>query len=125
MARVFRPADAKPLNLPGRSSLEIVSRATGAHAVTLRLVKIPVAGPDEVPRPPHSHVGIEECIFVLSGHGTTHVEGAEYALGSGDTILLDAGERHVTRNTGSEPLVLLCFYPSAEVGAVTDEPFPS
>lgn len=125
MARVFRPGDARPLNLAGRSSSEIVSRATGARAVTLRLVEIPVARPDDRPRQPHSHAGIEECIFVLSGRGTTYAEGSEYALGPGDTILLEPGERHVTRNTGSEPLVLLCFYPSADVASVTKESSPS
>lgn len=125
MARVFRSGDARPLNLAGRSSFEIVSRATGARAVTLRLVEIPVARPDDQPRPPHSHAGTEECIFVLSGRGTTHAEGAEYDLAPGDTILLEPGERHVTRNTGTEPLVLLCFYPSADVASVTRESSPS
>jgi oxalate decarboxylase/phosphoglucose isomerase-like protein (cupin superfamily) len=36
-------------------------------------------------------------------------------LKAGDTILIPAGEAHVTRNAGSEPLVLLCFFPTARV----------
>lgn len=122
MAKIFRPADATPLRLPGRSSSEIVSGATGSKAVTLRLVEIPVPQTGEPRRHPHFHAGIEECIYVLSGRGSTEVEGTEHALGPGDTILLAAGERHVTRNTGTDPLVLLCFYPSGDVAAVTQEP---
>ena len=122
MPKIFRPTDATPLHLPGRSSVEIVSGATGSKAVTLRLVEIPVAQAGEPRRPPHFHSGLEECIYVLSGRGSTEVEGTEYAVGSGDTILLAAGESHVTRNTGTAPLVLLCFYPSADVAAVTQEP---
>jgi oxalate decarboxylase/phosphoglucose isomerase-like protein (cupin superfamily) len=34
---------------------------------------------------------------------------------AGDTLLIPAGEAHVTRNTGAEPLVLLCFFPTAQV----------
>jgi oxalate decarboxylase/phosphoglucose isomerase-like protein (cupin superfamily) len=33
---------------------------------------------------------------------------------AGDTILVPAGELHVTRNTGSSPLRLLCFFPTAD-----------
>lgn len=121
MARVFTQAGATPLGLPGRRSLEIVSAARGSRAVTLRLVEIPVASPGEPPRAPHHHSGLEECIFVLEGHGTTWTESGEHPIARGDTVLLAAGERHVTRNTGREPLVLLCFYPSGEVAPVTHE----
>ena len=44
-------------------------------------------------------------------------ESGDHELGAGDTILIPAGEPHVTRNTGSEPLVLLCFFPTARVTA--------
>jgi len=36
-------------------------------------------------------------------------------LKAGDTLLIPAGETHVTRNTGAETLVLLCFFPVARV----------
>jgi mannose-6-phosphate isomerase-like protein (cupin superfamily) len=121
VARVFRHGDGIPLGLPGRHSVEILSAKTGARAVTLRLVEIPVPRADEPPRAPHSHDAVDECIFVLEGCGTTHADTGEYPLQAGDTILLPAGERHVTRNTGSGPLRLLCFYPSGDVGAMTRE----
>jgi len=115
MARVLTQAEARNLGLPGRKSLEIVSAETGSRAVTLRLVEIPVPRPGEALRAPHRHSGFEECIYVLSGEGRTEFEGGTHALKAGDTVLIPPGELHVTRNTGSEPLMLLCFFPTARV----------
>jgi quercetin dioxygenase-like cupin family protein len=122
MARLFSPASAKQLGLPGRKALEIVSGEKGAQCVTLRLVEIAVAQPDESPRAPHHHSDFEECIYVLSGQGTTFAESGEYPLQPGDTLLMPPGEKHVTRNTGNEPLLLLCFFPVADITAGTREP---
>ena len=122
MARVFTQREAKQLGLPGRKSLEIVSGEKGARGVTLRLAEIPVPEPGETPRGPHHHCDFEECIFVLSGEGTTHAESGEYPLKQGDTIVIPPGEKHVTRNTGSEPLLLLCFFPVPDIARTTEEP---
>jgi mannose-6-phosphate isomerase-like protein (cupin superfamily) len=113
MVRIIRSGDARDLDLPGRRSREIVSGETGSAAVTLRLVEIPVPQPGEAPRKPHRHGGFEECMYVLSGHGTTHTESGEYPVEAGDTILVPSGELHVTRNTGNTPLQMLCFFPTA------------
>jgi mannose-6-phosphate isomerase-like protein (cupin superfamily) len=59
---------------------------------------------------------------VLSGTGRTYADSGEYALNPGDTILIPAGESHMTRNTGATPLLLLCFYPLADVVTGTVEP---
>lgn len=122
MARVFRQAEAKPLGLQGRRSLEIVSGEKGSRAVTLRLVEIPVASLHGPLRPAHHHDGVEECMFVLSGEGTIHAESGEFPIRPGDTILIAPGEKHVTRNTGTAPLVLLCFFPVADISERTREP---
>ena len=121
MARVFKQAEAKRLGLPGRTSLEIVSGEKGSLSITLRLVEIPVSVPGEPQRGPHHHNDTEECIYVLSGRATTYADSGEYPLEAGDTILMPAGEKHVTRNTGSQPLVLLCFFPVADVAKATEE----
>ncbi len=121
MARVLTPAQAQHLGLPGRSSLEIVSGAQGALGVTLRLVEIPVPQPGETPRGPHLHRGFEVCIYVLSGTGTTASETGEHNLTAGDTLLMPAGEKHVTRNTGTVPLRLLCFFPVPDVASGTED----
>ena len=122
MARVFRQAEAKQLGLPGRKSLEIVSGEKGSMGVTLRLAEIPVPQPGESPRAPHQHFDHEECIYVLSGKGTTFADNNEYLLNPDDTLLMPPGEKHVTRNTGDRPLLLLCFFPVADVSKGTVEP---
>ena len=123
MARLFRQAEAKILQLPGRSSREIVSGESGADKVTFRIVRIDPSRPGEAPRGPHIHYAFEECIHVLSGRGVTETEGGTFSVAAGDTILVPAGEIHVTRNSGIEPLVLLCFFPVGEIASGTKE-FP-
>lgn len=115
MARVLTQEQARNLGLPGRKSLEIVSGEKGSRAVTLRLVEIAVPRPGDKPRGRHFHGDTEECIYVLAGEGRTESDSGEHGLKPGDAILIPAGEAHVTRNTGSEPLVLLCFFPVARV----------
>ena len=121
MARVITQGEAKNLGLPGRVSLEIVSREKGSQGVTLRLVEIPAPNPDQPLRGPHQHDGFEECIFVLSGEGFTEAGADRFPLKVGDTILIPAGESHVTRNTGSKPLMLLCFFPVSDINRRTHE----
>src|SRR5271156_3263522 len=118
MTQVFRQADATVLGLPGRKVLEIVSGVRGAKGVTLRLVEIPVPHPGDAPRSRHEHQHFEECIFVLSGQGTTHADSGEYPLAAGDTLLVSPGDKHATRNTGSEPLILLCFFPVPDIASL-------
>ena len=111
MTKVYTQSQAKKLGLAGRTSLEMVSGIQGSNSITLRLVEIPVPQPGDSLRAPHLHQNCEECIYVLSGQGTTHAESGEYAIKAGDALLISVGESHVTRNTGNEPLMLLCFFP--------------
>lgn len=121
MAKVLTQAEAKSMGLPGRKSLEICSAEKGSQSVTLRLVEIPPAKAGDAPRGKHFHQGFEECIFVMSGEGCTEADSGSYPLKAGDSILIPPGEKHATRNTGSEPLVLLCFFPVADIGHRTQE----
>jgi mannose-6-phosphate isomerase-like protein (cupin superfamily) len=120
MARLLKQADAKRLGLPGRTSLEPVSGEIGAR-VTFRIATIAVPKPDDKARGPHVHHDFEECIYVLSGQGVTVAESGEIPIKPGDIVLIPGGEKHMTRNTGSEPLVLLCFFPVPDVTAGTTE----
>ena len=118
MARLLKPSQSKRLGLLGRWSLEPVSGEVGSR-VTLRIAEIPPPKPGDKLRGPHLHDGIEECIYVLKGTGLTISESGEIPVGPGDIVLIPPNEKHMTRNTGSEPLVLLCFFPAPDVGACT------
>jgi quercetin dioxygenase-like cupin family protein len=122
MARVFTEGAAKSLGLPGRTALEIVSGEGGASGITLRKVEIPVPAPGDSPRSRHVHNDFEECIYVLAGEGMTEADSGDYLLKAGDAIVVPAGEKHATRNTGDEPLILLCFFPLGDIRQGTVEP---
>jgi oxalate decarboxylase/phosphoglucose isomerase-like protein (cupin superfamily) len=57
----------------------------------------------------------------MSGEGCTEAATGSHPLKAGDTILIPPNEKHVTRNTGKEPLVLLCFFPVADITQRTKE----
>jgi len=120
MARLLKQSEAKRLGLPGRVSLEPVSGEIGSR-VTFRIAEIPPAKPGDKPRGPHMHDGFEECIYVLKGSGITVSDSGQFTIGPGDIVLVPPNEKHMTRNTGSEPLVLLCFFAEPDVGARTTE----
>ena len=126
MARVYRQDEGKVLGLPGRCSLEIVSGERGTRAVTLRKVEIPVESAGQATRGMHWHCDSEECIYVLSGQGTTCTDAGEYPVNAGDVIVIPPGEKHLTRNTGTALLVLLCFFPIANIKpGMQEDPAPS
>jgi mannose-6-phosphate isomerase-like protein (cupin superfamily) len=120
MAKLLRQSEAKRLALSGRTSLEPVSGEIGSR-VTLRIAAIPVANPADSARGPHLHHGFEECIYVLSGTGTMRAESGQIPIKPGDIVLIPADEKHMAVNTGSEPLILLCFFPVPNVTHGTEE----
>jgi mannose-6-phosphate isomerase-like protein (cupin superfamily) len=119
MARLINQDTARRLGLPGRSSLEPISGEIGSRG-SVRIATLAVPQPG-AKRGPHLHDGFEEVIYVLSGTGTTHAENGEIPIKPGDLVLIPAGEKHMTQNTGDVPLVLLCFFPVADVSAGTTE----
>jgi mannose-6-phosphate isomerase-like protein (cupin superfamily) len=121
MVRVLKPGDAEKLSLPGRSSQAVVAGNRGAENVSFRIVEIAPLAAGEKERGPHVHHSFEECIYVLAGTGVMRTEKGEHPVAAGDTILVPPGELHVTHATGSETLKLLCFFPTANVGAGTKE----
>ena len=123
MARLLKQSEARKLGLPGRTSLEPVSGEIGSR-VTCRIAEIPVHKPGDKPRGPHLHDGFEECIYVLRGSGMTVSESGEFPIAPGDIVLIPPNEKHMTRNTGSEPLVLVCFFPHPDISPRTSE-FPT
>ena len=45
----------------------------------------------------------------------TVAESGEIPIKPGDIVLIPPNEKHMTRNTGTEPLVLLCFFAEPDV----------
>ena len=121
MARVVTLDSARLMQLPGRRAQEIVGAAAGAQNSTIRLVEIDPLPPGAPERGPHVHMGFEESIHVLSGHGVTRTPDAEYRLDPGDTILIPSGQIHATRAVGDEPIRLFCFFPVADIRPATRE----
>jgi mannose-6-phosphate isomerase-like protein (cupin superfamily) len=58
---------------------------------------------------------------VLRGTGVNHSESGQIPIKPGDIVLIPANEKHMTVNTGTEPLVLLCFFPVPDVTKGTTE----
>jgi mannose-6-phosphate isomerase-like protein (cupin superfamily) len=120
MARLLKQSEAKRLGLPGRTSLEPVSGEIGSR-VTFRIAEIPAPQPGDKSRGPHLHDGFEECIYVLRGSGVNRSESGDIPIKPGDIVLIPPNEKHMTVNTGTEPLVLLCFFPVPDVTGGTQE----
>jgi mannose-6-phosphate isomerase-like protein (cupin superfamily) len=56
----------------------------------------------------HYHEVTEEIYFFTSGTGEMKLGDEEAAVSAGDTVVIPPGKPHKLRNTGSEPLKLLC-----------------
>lgn len=112
--RKVHPSEVARRKLPSRFFRELVShRKLKSKRIALRLVELtPVkkAGP----RCAHSHRGMEEVIYVQKGTGKAWVDGKVASIRAGDTILIPAGVRHMTINTGRKPLALLCVFSAAD-----------
>ncbi len=56
----------------------------------------------------HRHRDSEELYHIVAGSGRMTLGDEEFAIAPGDTILIPPGTAHCLRNTGDEPLRLLC-----------------
>ncbi len=56
----------------------------------------------------HSHKNHEELYFFLSGKGEYQVDGENIPVGEGTVVRVAPEGKRTVRNTGTEPLVMLC-----------------
>ncbi len=56
----------------------------------------------------HTHKTHEELYFFLSGQGEFQVDGKTFAVGEGSVVRVAPEGRRSVRNTGEQPLVMLC-----------------
>jgi uncharacterized cupin superfamily protein len=85
-----------------------LGRAVSAKQLGCGMITIP---PGKTAWPNHYHCANEESMYVLSGTGTARIGDAKVEIRAGDYIAFPTGKAHAhsTTNTGTEPLVYLCF----------------
>ena len=95
-------------------------RITGAERFSTGVVEIEPGKGHQV----HSHPGVEEIIYVVSGTGDQSLGEISQNVQPGDLIHVFPGVEHSTINTGTETLVLLVVYsppgPEEELRAMPD-----
>ena len=60
------------------------------------------------------HASADQWLYVIAGRGEATVERRAVGLQAGDLLLIEAGERHEIRNSGTEPLVTVNVYAPPE-----------
>jgi mannose-6-phosphate isomerase-like protein (cupin superfamily) len=56
----------------------------------------------------HRHAKSEELYHITAGHGWMTLGDEAFAVSPGDTVCIPPGTPHCIRNTGPEPLRILC-----------------
>jgi mannose-6-phosphate isomerase-like protein (cupin superfamily) len=60
--------------------------------------------------PQNRHRGADQWLFVVAGTGVAKINGKHFPLKSGALLLIEHGDQHEIRNTGSTPLKTLNIY---------------
>ncbi len=56
----------------------------------------------------HRHARSEELYHITAGHGQMTLGDRQFEVGPGDTVCIPPGTAHCIRNTGTQPLHILC-----------------
>src|SRR3954466_11381861 len=56
----------------------------------------------------HKHLRTEELYHITAGRGVMTLGDERFEVSVGDTVLIEPGTEHCIRNTGAEPLHILC-----------------
>ena len=57
----------------------------------------------------HTHKTHEELYVFVSGHGEFQIDGEVFTISEGDTVRVAPDGKRAVRNTGNEPLVMICI----------------
>src|SRR5690606_6973479 len=71
--------------------------------------------------PGNRHRGADQWLYVVSGSGLAVVDGRRQRLGPGSLLLIERGEEHEIRNTGTTLLRTVNFYSPPAYTAGGDE----
>ena len=85
----------------------LISKKEGAPNFAMRLFEI---GPEGY-TPLHKHPWEHEA-FVLEGEGVISSEQGEHPISSGSVVFVPEDELHQFKNTGTDPLRILCMIPA-------------
>ena len=85
----------------------LITEKMGANTFVMRHFEIAPGG--YTPR--HTHEWEHEA-YILSGTGVVFGNGRENEFKPGDAIFMPGGEDHQFKNTGDEPVTMLCLIPA-------------
>lgn len=80
---------------------------TPTAKVTFGLAEIPVGGTWVL----HHHAP-PEVYYILAGEGRTEIDGVRHEIRAGSVIYIPGNARHLTVNTGSDPLRFAYAFPT-------------
>ncbi len=101
--------------LPGRLSADPLPPGLAAGC-SVRVVRIAPG-----PRTPHLHPHSAEVCYVAEGTGTAWEDDVPTPVGPGDLCVVPPGVPHATVAAGTSNLVLVCFFPHADLRANIEE----
>ena len=68
----------------------------------------------------HTHKTHEELYIIVRGEGEFQVDGKIFAVGEGSVIRVSPDGRRALRNTGAEPMIMICVQYKADSFASSD-----
>jgi mannose-6-phosphate isomerase-like protein (cupin superfamily) len=95
----------KQTTVPLKSSFKILLGNNRSQAAEMVLP----AGKSEG-GPDNRHKGADQWLFVISGRGEAIINGKKSRLSKSTLLLIERGDTHEIRNTGTTPLRTLSFY---------------
>ena len=122
MFRVMSVSQCAPVPLSDNrgTAVPLVTDATGARHVDVRLVRLAPSGPAW---PYHFHNHSENVYWILSGQGRLTVEGEDRYVNKDDVVFIPPHTRHALSAAGSETLCLLeIFAPAGNDFVPVEEP---
>jgi quercetin dioxygenase-like cupin family protein len=106
-------ADQPVQNLEGRTLQWLAHASLGSMQTAL--LENTIAPEGFIP--PHHHL-VEELLVCLEGEGVVVLGTVTHRFVHGDTAIVEAGVVHGVRNTGTLPLRMLGFFPTAQPNTI-------
>lgn len=103
------PEETSPVALDGVKDVSMRVLLGGEHGMPNFSMRHFVVNPGGH-TPLHAH-DYEHQIVVLEGHGEAEQDGVTSTIESGDVLYVSPDLMHQFRNTGEEPLQLICLVP--------------